>query len=81
MPQGLNYEIHSDAAELLGAKGAHVADESTRLDNLEKSLDAEYENGDLTAAQRINVLSELRKVIYLISLINGLIVPMEDNAH
>lgn len=47
--------------------------EVTKLDDLEKSLNAEYEGGDLTSAQRMTALQEIRRIVWLRSVLNGLI--------
>jgi hypothetical protein len=51
--------------------------EVKKLDDLETTLNSEYEGGDLTSAQRVSVLSEIRKVIWLRSVLNGLVVVPE----
>jgi hypothetical protein len=56
-----------------------VADEITKLNHLEGQLWDEYDNGGLTTAQKVSVLSEVRKVIYLRALLLG-IVPTLDAA-
>jgi hypothetical protein len=45
------------------------------LDSVERNLWGEYLDKDLTAAQRLTALSEIRKVVHLRGLISG-IVPV-----
>jgi hypothetical protein len=54
--------------------------EVKRLDTLEQDLLSEFEGrADMTVPQRLTLLSEIRKLIYLRALIKGLITPREGN--
>ncbi len=55
--------------------------EIAKLNDLEKTLNHEFEQGGLTAAQRLTVLSEIRKLIALRATIAGVIQPPEFETH
>ena len=48
-------------------------DELTTLESVERHLWGEYLDKDLTAAQRLTALSEIRKVVHLRGLITGFV--------